>query len=169
MKNISSSRFYSGVITIQEKKKSHKPPTIIKILTMAESRAPVRTFLRNLSEYIIAVNGAPDINEYMISTLVVLRNALYRHEDALNELGPLQSGEADAHKRRFLSHYLYRGLHTNARIFYFIRDYCGPEGDPAGVLNNRFEAALLSDHIVRETYEQQRVIYEYKIANNSLW
>lgn len=136
---------------------------------MTESREPVRIFLRSLSEYILAVNGAPDITEHMISTLVVLRNALRRHEDALDELGPLQIGESDAHKRRFLSLYLYRGLHTNARIFYFIRDYCGPEGDPAGVLNNRFEAALLSNHIIQETAEQQRVIYEYKIANNSLW
>lgn len=136
---------------------------------MTESRAPVRTFLRNLSQYIFAVNGAPDVNEYMISTLVVLRDALYRHEDALNELGPLQSGEPDAQKRRILSHYFYRGLRTNARIFYFIRDYCGPEGHPAGVLDNRFEAALLSDHIIRETNEQERVIYDYKIANNSLW
>lgn len=136
---------------------------------MAESRAPVRAFLRSLSEYIVAVNGAPDINEYMISTLFELRYALWRHEDALNELGPLESGATDAQKRRFLAIFLYRGLRTNARIFYFIRDYCGPEGDPAGVLNNRFEAAFLTDHIIRETYEQQRVIYEYKIANNSLW
>lgn len=136
---------------------------------MTESRAPVRVFLRNLSEYIHVINGAPDINEYMMSTLVVLRNALYRHEDALNELGPLRSGEPDERKQRILSHHLFRGLHTNARIFYFVRDYCGPDGNPAGVLDNRFEAALLSDHIIRETAVQERVIYEYKIANNSLW
>lgn len=98
---------------------------------MAESRAPVRTFLRNLSEYIFAVNGAPDINEYMISTLVVLRNALYRHEDALNKLGPLRSGEPgrteneDSCRITFTGAYVQ--LHTNARIVYFIRDYCDPE------------------------------------------
>lgn len=136
---------------------------------MAESRVPVVIFLNNLSEYILTVNGAPNVNEYQMNTLIVLRDALYRHEDSLNELGPLQSGEADAQKRRILSHYLFRGLRTNARIFYFIRDYCGPEGHPAGVLDNRFEAAMLSDHIIRETRQQERVIYEYKIANNSLW
>lgn len=139
------------------------------MVTMVEARAAVRAFLRSLSEYVVAVSRAPDINEYMMSTLAVLRNALRRHENALDELGPLESGETDAQKRSILSIYLYRGLRTNARIFYFIKDYCGPEGYPAGVLDNRFEAALLSDHIIRETYEQQRVIYEYKITNNSLW
>lgn len=136
---------------------------------MTEAREEVRAFLRALSVFIATINGGPEINSYMISTLVVLRNALRRHEDALRDLVPLENGETDASKRRPLSRYLTRGLHTSARIFYSIRHWCGDDRYPAGVLEHRSEVAVLSDHIIRETYEQQRVIFDYRIANNSLW
>lgn len=139
------------------------------MLTIPESREQVRSFLRALSEYIVTVTGSPDITSYMLTTLIELRKALLGHEDALSELFPLENGETDPEKRRPLSKYLYRGLYTNAKIVCAIRYWCGEDRDPAKVLNHRFQAATLSYHIVLETQEQQRVIYDYKIANNSLW
>lgn len=136
---------------------------------MTEARQEVRAFLRALSLFIVTINDGLEINSYMIPTLVVLRKALRRHEDALRDLVPLENGEMDTSKRRALSRHLTRGLHTSARIVYSIRHWCGEDRHPAGVLDHKSEVAVLSDHIIRETYEQQQVIFNYRIANNSLW
>lgn len=120
---------------------------------MTESREEVCSFLRCLSKYILTVTGGPETSSYMLSTLV-------NFEDALSDLFPLEKGETDMNKRRPLSKYLYRALHTNAKIVYAICDWCGRDRDPAGVLNHVVEADRLSAHIVRESLDQQRVIYD---------
>lgn len=136
---------------------------------MSVCREEVRAFSRALSAYILTVNGSPEIEPNGISTLYLFEDALRRHENALTDLVVLENGETDADKQWPLSKYLYRGLRTSARIIYAIRDWCGEERDPAGVLRHRFEAAFLGQRIIQETLEQQTVIYDNKIANNSLW
>lgn len=139
------------------------------MITITEAREEVSAFLRALSVYIVTINGGLEIHSSMISTLVVFREALRRHEDSLRDLVSLENGETDASKRRSLSRYLTRGLHTSARIFYSIRHWCGEDGYPAGVLRHKSEVEVLSSQIIRETSEQQRAIFDYRMANNCLW